>query len=43
LFGMERRQVDKDTGRQGTAEESPYSEEEEEQVMERLRELGYVA
>jgi len=28
---------------QGWADENPYSEEDEEQVMERLRELGYVA
>ncbi len=28
---------------QGEGEENPYSEEDEEQVMERLRDLGYVA
>ena len=28
---------------QGSADENPYSEEDEEQVMERLRQLGYVA
>ncbi len=30
-------------GGQGSADENPYSEQDEEQVMERLRELGYVA
>jgi len=51
LFGKESRQGSKETslawrtgqGRQEMADENPYSEEDEEQVMERLRELGYVA
>jgi hypothetical protein len=30
-------------GGQGATDENPYSEEDEAQVMERLRELGYVA
>jgi predicted AlkP superfamily phosphohydrolase/phosphomutase len=44
LFGAEtRRQGEGETRRQGDVEENPYSEEDEAQVMERLRELGYVA
>jgi predicted AlkP superfamily phosphohydrolase/phosphomutase len=44
LFGSEtRRPGDQETREQGGADENPYSEEDEEQVMERLRELGYVA
>jgi len=36
-------QVSKSASQQISSEENPYSEEDEEQVMERLRELGYVA
>jgi predicted AlkP superfamily phosphohydrolase/phosphomutase len=47
LFGAETRgrtpADETRAGRPGTADENPYSEEDEEQVMERLRELGYVA
>jgi predicted AlkP superfamily phosphohydrolase/phosphomutase len=44
LFGAEtRRQGEGEIRRQGDVEENPYSEEDEAQVMERLRELGYVA
>jgi len=44
LFGTEtRRQGEREIRRQGEVEENPYSEEDEAQVMERLRELGYVA
>ncbi len=49
LFGSEiRKQVDRETRETGAipiapTDENPYSEEDEDQVMERLRELGYVA
>jgi predicted AlkP superfamily phosphohydrolase/phosphomutase len=45
LFGRAgiSRHVDKETRIEGAVDENPYSEEDEEQVMERLRELGYVA
>jgi len=49
LFGSEiRKQVDRETREKGAipitpTDENPYSEEDEDQVMERLRELGYVA
>ena len=45
LFGRAgiSRRVDKETRIEGAVDENPYSEEDEEQVMERLRELGYVA
>jgi predicted AlkP superfamily phosphohydrolase/phosphomutase len=46
LFGAETRASGQEAGEQGSrgaTDENPYSEEDEEQVMERLRELGYVA
>jgi predicted AlkP superfamily phosphohydrolase/phosphomutase len=47
LFGpadkLTNQQVNKSASQQIGSEENPYSEEDEEQVMERLRELGYVA
>jgi predicted AlkP superfamily phosphohydrolase/phosphomutase len=44
LFGAETRSRGAGVqGGRGATEENPYSEEDEEQVMERLRELGYVA
>jgi hypothetical protein len=49
LFDSEtRKQVDRETREKcaipiAPPDENPYSEEDEEQVMERLRELGYVA
>ncbi len=44
LFGSEtRRKGEKETKSVGQADDNPYSEEDEAQVMERLRELGYVA
>jgi predicted AlkP superfamily phosphohydrolase/phosphomutase len=46
LVGAETRASGQEAGEQGSrgaTDENPYSEEDEEQVMERLRELGYVA
>jgi predicted AlkP superfamily phosphohydrolase/phosphomutase len=44
LFGMETRSTGaKEQESNKAGDENPYSEEDEEQVMERLRELGYVA
>jgi len=44
LFGMETRSAGtRERDRREVESENPYSEEDEEQVMERLRELGYVA
>jgi hypothetical protein len=44
LFGSETRGKGAEGQRSKRAgNENPYSEEDEEQVMERLRELGYVA